>query len=146
QAALDSEERTDSAPHPAASAQQQADPSGGYDPSSPTQYAVPNAGARQQQQAAQFPQYQQAHYPQQGQYPYQQPQQPQQQDPNLPRLRPDCRLAQRPAQPQGRQYGRAAPGGVTDLSGGQPVRAVRRPPTSGWRKAGYRGSGKLIDP
>jgi len=146
QAALDSEERTDSAPHPAASAQQQADPSGGYDPSSPTQYAVPNAGAGQQQQAAQFPQYQQAHYPQQGQYPYQQPQQPQQQDPNLPPLRPDYRHAQQPPQPQDGQYGRPTQGGVTDLSSAQLVRQMKRTPKSGWRKAVYRGSGKLINP
>lgn len=168
QSLFESEERTDSAPHPASSTEQPAAPGSGYDVNAPTQYAAPNQPAGLQPQATQFPQYQQAHYPQQpqqGQNPYQQLQQ---QDPNLPPLRPEYQQApqqqvqnqQAPQQqvqnqqvqqqsqqqlPDG-QYDRHTHVGVTDLSSTELVRQMKRTPKSGWRKAVYRSSGKLLNP
>ena len=120
--ALESEERTDSTPHPANPA---------------------NATA---QQATQFAQYQQAHYPQQGapgQAPYPQAQGP---DPNLPPLLPEYQHAQQPYEYQDGQHGRHARGGGADLSSAHLVRQMKRTPKSGWRRVVYRGSGKLINP
>ncbi|MFF5986147.1 MinD/ParA family ATP-binding protein [Prauserella flavalba] len=88
---------------------------------------------------------------------------PQQQayDPNLPPLAPQ---AQQPAQPQhpyapapqqgGQQLpplpqpqrSRHALGNGADLTGGQFVKRMKRTPQSGWRKALYLGTGKLINP
>ena len=117
--ALESEERTDSTPHPA------------------------NPAA---QQATQFSQYQQAHYPQQGapgQAPYSQAPGP---DPSLPPLLPEYQQAQQPYEYQDGPHGRHARGGGADLSSAHLVRQMKRTPKSGWRKAVYRGSGRLINP
>lgn len=154
---FESEERTDSTPHPASAAGQPAGPGIGYDGNTPTQHAAAPGSPGHQPQATQFPQYQQAHYPQrqspqqppQAQNPYQQYQQP---DPNLPPLRPDHQQASHPQQaqphqqPPDGQYGPNSQGGVTDLSSAELVRQMKRAPKSGWRKAVYRGSGKLVNP
>src|SRR5699024_8735876 len=67
-------------------------------------------------------------------------------DPNLPPLRPEYQQAQQPPRPQDGQYGTRSQGGVTDLSSAQLVRQMKRTPKSGWRKAVYRGSGKVVNP
>ncbi|MCR6485397.1 AAA family ATPase [Amycolatopsis sp. OK19-0408] len=75
-------------------------------------------------------------------------------DQNLPPLQPQYAQAQYPQQPSGLpqpQGGRHAappqqPGHGHDLSTAHLVKQVKRPPQSGWRKAVYVGSGKLINP
>ncbi|MEV4148499.1 AAA family ATPase [Amycolatopsis sp. NPDC049691] len=72
--------------------------------------------------------------PLQPQYaPGQYPQQPQQQATGLP-------------QPQGGRHAAAPQGHGHDLATAHLVKQVKRPPQSGWRKAVYVGSGKLINP
>ncbi|GAB3706861.1 hypothetical protein GCM10027598_09560 [Amycolatopsis oliviviridis] len=158
---LFSEDRTDSAPHPPASAFE----------AEPTQVVQPQY---------QETQYQETQYPQQGQYPQQQPvqQQPplpqpsqgqyqQPYDQNLPPLQPQAQqVPQQPAaqyppqqqyaqppqqpvqqqgvpglpQPQGRH---ALP---DELATASLVKPQKRKPQSGWRKALYVGTGKLVNP
>lgn len=127
-AELFSEDRTDSAPHP--------ETSGAYDVQ-PTQAVPPPNPAVSGPYAVPQPQYSYDQHlpPLQPQYPdpaqYQQHPQPVQQS-GLP-------------QPQG--PGRhAAPGGSHDLSTAHLVKQVKRPPQSGWRKAVYVGTGKLVNP
>ncbi|WP_394360459.1 MinD/ParA family protein [Amycolatopsis sp. SB7-3] len=139
---LFSEDRTDSAPHPAAS---------GFE-AEPTQVVQPQ-------------------YPQQGQYPQQQPAPPlpqpshgqqyqQPYDQNLPPLQPQPQQAaqyppqQQYAQPQP-QPQQAVPGlpqpqgrhALPDeLATASLVKPQKRKPQSGWRKALYVGTGKLVNP
>jgi MinD-like ATPase involved in chromosome partitioning or flagellar assembly len=49
-------------------------------------------------------------------------------------------------QPQGGRHAAPQPGHGHDLSTAHLVKQVKRPPQSGWRKAVYVGSGKLINP
>ncbi|MGK4598070.1 MinD/ParA family ATP-binding protein [Amycolatopsis sp. w19] len=143
---LFSEDRTDSAPHPAAS---------GFE-AEPTQVVQPQ-------------------YPQQGQYPQQQPAPPlpqpsqgqqyqQPYDQNLPPLQPQPQQAppQQAAQyPPQQQYApppqqqQAVPGlpqpqgrhALPDeLATASLVKPQKRKPQSGWRKALYVGTGKLVNP
>ncbi|MGW4127398.1 MinD/ParA family ATP-binding protein [Amycolatopsis japonica] len=148
---LFSEDRTDSAPHPAAS---------GFE-AEPTQVVQPQ-------------------YPQQGQYPQQQPAPPlpqpsqgqqyqQPYDQNLPPLQPQPQQAppqQAPPQqaaqyPPQQQYAppppqqQAVPGlpqpqgrhALPDeLATASLVKPQKRKPQSGWRKALYVGTGKLVNP
>ncbi|RJQ84085.1 MinD/ParA family ATP-binding protein [Amycolatopsis panacis] len=133
-AELFSEERTDSAPHPG---------TGPYD-AQPTQVVQPDPYAAPPGQPA-LPQ---PHgYPQPGGYP------PQGYDQNLPPLQPE------PGYPPGYQQsppgtapnplqGLPQPGssGPDELSTAHLVKQQKRAPQSGWRKAVYRGSGKLVNP
>ncbi|OLZ56197.1 MinD/ParA family ATP-binding protein [Amycolatopsis keratiniphila] len=139
-----SEDRTDSAPHPAAS---------GFE-AEPTQVVQPQ-------------------YPQQGQYPQQQPAPPlpqpsqgqqyqQPYDQNLPPLHPQPQQAAQypPPQQQQQQYApppqqQAVPGlpqpqgrhALPDeLATASLVKPQKRKPQSGWRKALYVGTGKLVNP
>ncbi|MGW4831686.1 MinD/ParA family ATP-binding protein [Amycolatopsis japonica] len=137
---LFSEDRTDSAPHPAA---------GGFE-AEPTQVVQPQ-------------------YPQQGQYPQQQPAPPlpqpshgqqyqQPYDQNLPPLQPQPQQAaqyppqQQYAQPQPQQAvpGLPQPQGrhalPDELATASLVKPQKRKPQSGWRKALYVGTGKLVNP
>jgi MinD-like ATPase involved in chromosome partitioning or flagellar assembly len=79
----------------------------------------------------------------------------QQYDRNLPPLQPrypeqpyaDPQYQQvQPLLPQPQPQGRHALAGGADLSSAQLVRPVRRRPQSGWRKAVYLGTGKLLNP
>ncbi|MEU6641131.1 MinD/ParA family protein [Saccharomonospora sp. NPDC046836] len=78
---------------------------------------------------------------------YQQPYPPPQPgyDPNLPPLHPQQYEQPLPPLPQP-QRGRQPAGSSADLTGAQLVRRMRRTPQSGWRKAVYVGTGKLINP
>ncbi|MGW5716469.1 MinD/ParA family ATP-binding protein [Amycolatopsis sp. NPDC003865] len=78
-------------------------------------------------------------------------------DQNLPPLQPQYAQAQYPQQPQqqasglpqpqsGRHAAPQQPGHGHDLATAHLVKQVKRPPQSGWRKAVYVGSGKLINP
>ncbi|MBK1784179.1 MinD/ParA family ATP-binding protein [Prauserella cavernicola] len=85
-----------------------------------------------------------------------QPQQPQQPQQQAPPPQQQYQQAQHPyaSQPQGGQLpplpqpqrSRHAMGGGSDLTGAQLVKRSKRTPQSGWRKALYLGSGKLINP
>ncbi|WP_255375324.1 MinD/ParA family protein [Saccharomonospora sp. CUA-673] len=145
----------------------------GYDPAQQPGYdAAQHAAQAPYQQYAQYSQFaqhdQQAQQPQQSyaqsyfdgqhgmppanQYPSQQPQGPAQAQ--------QAHAAQPSAQPgqaaQGGQAGqglpplpqpqRSAQGGDSDLSGSSLVKQTKRPPKSGWRKALYVGTGKLVNP
>jgi MinD-like ATPase involved in chromosome partitioning or flagellar assembly len=126
-ALFEEEASTDSTPHPAAG-----------NPSVSGPHPVPPGYQPQYQQ----PQQQQ---PQQQQVPQQQPPQYRYQpaqDPNLPPLNPIYQQAhQAPPMPYGGQGGAG-----DDLTSAQLVRRVKRRPQSGWRKAVYVASGKLINP
>ena len=130
-AAMFSEERTDSTPHPAAA--------GPYD-AQPTQVVDPPP------QAAYQP------LPQPGGYQAQY-------DHNLPPLQPPADHAQPVHQPPQAPPGyQQAPGnpnpaglpqpaaGADELATAHLVKQQKRTPQSGWRKVLYRGSGKLINP
>ncbi|MEU3273799.1 MinD/ParA family protein [Saccharomonospora sp. NPDC006951] len=66
-------------------------------------------------------------------------------DPNLPPLNPQYAQAQQPPLPQpGR--GRHPLSNGAGLSSGHLVKRMKRSPQSGWRKAVYLGTGKLINP
>ncbi|WIY03926.1 AAA family ATPase [Amycolatopsis mongoliensis] len=78
-------------------------------------------------------------------------------DQNLPPLQPQYAQAQAQYPPQqpsglpqpqggGRHAAPQQPGHGHDLSTAHLVKQVKRPPQSGWRKAVYVGSGKLINP
>ena len=130
-AELFSEDRTDSAPHP--------DTSGAYDVQ-PTQAVPPPNPAVSGPYAVPQPQYgYDQHLP---------PLQPQYPDPAQYQQHPQqVHQAQQPGLPQPQGAGRhAGPGGAHDLSTAHLVRQVKRPPQSGWRKALYVGSGKLVNP
>ncbi|UUV35684.1 MinD/ParA family protein [Amycolatopsis roodepoortensis] len=145
---LFSEDRTDSAPHPTA---------GGFE-AEPTQVVQPQYPPQQ----AQYPQQQPA--PQQ-QPPLPQPSQGQYQQPydqNLPPLHPQQaqqappqQAAQYPPQQQYAQPQQAVPGlpqpqgrhALPDeLATASLVKPQKRKPQSGWRKALYVGTGKLVNP
>ncbi|MFC4001702.1 MinD/ParA family protein [Prauserella oleivorans] len=122
---LFSEASTDSTAHPAQPAQQQ-------------------LGVQAQpMQPVQPPQAQPAQPPA-AQYPAQQPGY----DPNLPPLTPQPQYGHgngaQPPLPQPQRGRQQAVG--TDLTGAQLVRRVKRAPQSGWRKALYLGTGKLVNP
>jgi MinD-like ATPase involved in chromosome partitioning or flagellar assembly len=165
---LFSDDRTDSAPHPNASGgypvppPNPAGPSAPQNPANSAPYPVPGAyqdqfytdhtpsGPQQQPQYAvpydqqlpplQPPQYSdQAHYQAQ-QYPPPHPQQPYPRQPH-PQQQPQPLLPQ-PTQQQGRH----ALAGGADLSSAHLVRQEKRRPQSGWRKALYLGTGKLVNP
>ncbi|QFU94174.1 MinD/ParA family protein [Amycolatopsis sp. YIM 10] len=132
-----SEERTDSAPHPAAGAP--GSTSGPYEVPQVPPYQRPYADPYDQQLPPLHPQQQQQYgqpaYDQQPLPPLPQPQTPQ--GPPAPQLPPSML-----PQPQhGRQ---PLPG--DDLTTAHLVKPTRRRPQSGWRKALYVGSGKLINP
>jgi MinD-like ATPase involved in chromosome partitioning or flagellar assembly len=135
---LFADDRTDSHPHP--------ETSGAFDVQ-PTQAVAPPpnpaVSGPHQVPGASGP-----HQVPQAQYGY---------DQNLPPLQPQYAQAQYPQQPPGQpsglpqpQGGRHAappqPGHGHDLSTAHLVKQVKRPPQSGWRKAVYVGSGKLINP
>ena len=77
-------------------------------------------------------------------------------DQNLPPLQPQYAQAQYPQQspgqpsglpqPQGGRHAAPPQGHGHDLSTAHLVKQTKRPPQSGWRKAVYVGSGKLINP
>ncbi|MEU4246063.1 AAA family ATPase [Amycolatopsis sp. NPDC026612] len=103
-------------PHPGVSGPHQVPPQYGYDQNLPP--LQPQYGDPAQQ-------YPQAQYPQQQQ---------QQQPSGLP-------------QPQGgRHVAPPQPGHGHDLATAHLVKQVKRPPQSGWRKAVYVGTGKLVNP
>ncbi|GLY41087.1 ATPase [Amycolatopsis sp. NBRC 101858] len=140
---LFAEDRTDSHPHPETSGAFDVQPTQAVTPppnpavSGPHQVPNPAVSGPHQVPQAQYgydqnlpplqPQYAQA----QAQY----PQQPGQQPSGLP-------------QPQGGRHAAPPqqPGHGHDLSTAHLVKQVKRPPQSGWRKAVYVGSGKLINP
>ncbi|MDT8909889.1 MinD/ParA family protein [Amycolatopsis sp. PS_44_ISF1] len=141
-----SEDRTDSAPHPG---------SGAFDVQ-PTQVVAspnPNSGphATPQQPAAQ-PGYRPGPYDQN--LPPLQPQQPQAPYAGCPQGPPAPAAGAVPgAPPAGAQPGPGLPqpgrpggNGPDDLSTAHLVKQVKRPPQSGWRKAVYLGTGKLVNP
>ncbi|MFD5092719.1 MinD/ParA family protein [Amycolatopsis thailandensis] len=140
---LFSEDRTDSAPHPPASAFE----------AEPTQVVQPQYPQQQGQYAQQQPA-QQPPLPQPSHGQYQQPY-----DQNLPPLQPQ--QVQQPAAqypPQQQQYapqqqpvpGLPQPQGrhalPDELATASLVKPQKRKPQSGWRKALYVGTGKLINP
>ncbi|MER7863251.1 MinD/ParA family protein [Amycolatopsis japonica] len=139
---LFSEDRTDSAPHPVAS---------GFE-AEPTQVVQPQ-------------------YPQQGQYPQQQPAPPlpqpshgqqyqQPYDQNLPPLQPQPQPQQAAQYPPQQQYAQPQPQQAVpglpqpqgrhalpdELATASLVKPQKRKPQSGWRKALYVGTGKLVNP
>ena len=136
------DDRTDSTPHPN---------TGGYQvPANPAvsgPYPVPGAQhqAYYSEATPSGPQRQQQQPPQQHYA--------QQYDQNLPPLQPQYQQ-QYPPQPQPGQIPLPQPqqgrhsqgGGVGDLSTAHLVKQIKRRPQSGWRKAVYVGSGKLINP
>ncbi|MEV7553756.1 MinD/ParA family protein [Amycolatopsis sp. NPDC089917] len=153
---LFSEDRTDSAPHPPASAFE-AEPTQVVQPQQP-QYQDP----QQYQQQAQYTQQpaQQPPLPQPSQGQYQQPY-----DQNLPPLQPQQAPQQPAAQyPPQQQYapqpqqpvqqqgvpGLPQPQGrhalPDELATASLVKPQKRKPQSGWRKALYVGTGKLVNP
>ncbi|MFI5605848.1 AAA family ATPase [Amycolatopsis sp. NPDC051903] len=136
-AELFSDERTDSAPHP---------PSGAYD-AQPTQVVAspnPNSGphAVPQQQAQVPPGYAQQQYDQN--LPPLQPHQPQQPQPQYPPAGYQPSQQQPSNLPQ--PGGRAASAVPDDLATAHLVKQAKRTPQSGWRKALYVGTGKLVNP
>ncbi|MEU3623904.1 ATPase [Amycolatopsis coloradensis] len=160
---LFSEDRTDSAPHPAAGFE--AEPTQVVQPEYPPQAQYPQPQAQPGQYAQQpaqpqqpLPQPSHGHYhqpydqnlpPLQPQQPQQQPQQPQQQAAQYPPQQqyapPPQQAVQQPAvpglpQPQGRH---ALP---DELATASLVKPQKRKPQSGWRKALYVGTGKLVNP
>ncbi|WP_409489925.1 MinD/ParA family protein [Amycolatopsis sp. cmx-11-12] len=153
---LFSEDRTDSAPHPAAGFE--AEPTQVVQPEYPPQAQYPQQQAQPGQYAQQPAQQQQPlPQPSHGQYqqPYDQnlpplqPQQPQQQAAQYPPQQqyapPPQQAVQQPAvpglpQPQGRH---ALP---DELATASLVKPQKRKPQSGWRKALYVGTGKLLNP
>ncbi|MGW5700306.1 MinD/ParA family ATP-binding protein [Amycolatopsis japonica] len=138
---LFSEDRTDSAPHPAASGFE-------AEPTQVVQPQYPQQGQYPQQPAPPLPQ------PSHGQQ-YQQPY-----DQNLPPLQPQPQqapqqAAQYPPQQQYAQPQQAVPGlpqpqgrhALPDeLATASLVKPQKRKPQSGWRKALYVGTGKLVNP
>ncbi|WP_284748097.1 MinD/ParA family ATP-binding protein [Amycolatopsis sp. RTGN1] len=138
---LFAEDRTDSHPHP--------ETSGAFDVQ-PTQAVTPppNPAVSGPHQVPN-PAVSGPHQVPPGQYGY---------DQNLPPLQPQYAQAQYPQQQPGQpsglpqpQGGRHAappqqPGHGHDLSTAHLVKQVKRPPQSGWRKAVYVGSGKLVNP
>ncbi len=156
---LFSEDRTDSAPHPNAGGGFESEPTQAVQPQyapqaeypQPAQYAQPQQAAPQQQPPLPpLPQ------PSQGQYqqPYdqnlpplqpQQPQQPQQAQYPPQQYVPQPQPVQQPVvpglpQPQGRH---SLP---DELATASLVKPQKRKPQSGWRKALYVGTGKLLNP
>ena len=125
---LFSEDRTDSAPHPETSGAFDVQATQAVPPPNPAvsgPYAVPQPQYGYDQHLPPL-------YPDPAQY-QQHPQQVQQ--------------AQQQGLPQPQGPGRhAAPGVSHDLSTAHLVKQVKRPPQSGWRKAVYVGSGKLVNP
>nr|WP_221472360.1 MinD/ParA family protein [Amycolatopsis umgeniensis] len=140
-----SEDRTDSAPHPTASGFE-AEPTQVVQPQYPPQAQYPQQPAQQQPPLPQ---------PSQGQY-----QQPY--DQNLPPLHPQQQAAQYPPQqryaPPPQQQAVQQPGvpGLPqpqgrhalpdELATASLVKPQKRKPQSGWRKALYVGTGKLLNP
>ncbi|GAA1206392.1 hypothetical protein GCM10009675_26890 [Prauserella alba] len=131
----------------------------------PPHYAQPPEAPREsytqryfEGQAGQFgrPAQPQQGQPQQGQPQQPPPQQPPQQAPLQQPMQ--AQHAQHPQQavPQGQQGEqglpplpqpqRSAQGGPADLAGSSLVKQNKRPPRSGWRKALYVGTGKLVNP
>jgi MinD-like ATPase involved in chromosome partitioning or flagellar assembly len=142
-----SDDRTDSTPHPSgnpATSGPHAVPGTGQNPAVSGPYPVP--GAQQQQYYEATPSGPQQQYQQQGYDqnlpPLQPHQQQQQQYPGQYQQPPQMPLPQ----PQS-QHGRHAQGGGTgDLSTAHLVKQLKRRPQSGWRKAVFLASGKLINP
>ncbi len=149
---LFSEDRTDSAPHPPASGFE-AEPTQVVQPQYPPQAQYPQQPAQPQQPLPQQPLPQ----PSQGQY-------QQVYDQNLPPLQPQQQAPQQPAQyPPQQQYapppqavqqpvvpGLPQPQGrhalPDELATASLVKPQKRKPQSGWRKAVYVGTGKLLNP
>jgi MinD-like ATPase involved in chromosome partitioning or flagellar assembly len=150
------EDRTDFTPHPN---------SGGYQVSANPATSGPYQVAAAQPNPAVSGPYPMPGAPQQGYYSEATPSGPQQQvpqsqyggpqyDQNLPPLQPHypSQYPQQQGQPgqislPQPQHGRhAAGGGAGDLSTAHLVKQIKRRPQSGWRKAVYVGSGKLINP
>nr|WP_225957498.1 MinD/ParA family protein [Amycolatopsis lexingtonensis] len=151
------EDRTDSHPHPETSGAYDVQPTQAVPPppnpavSGPHQVNPAVSGPHQVNPAVSGPH----QVPQGPQYGY---------DQNLPPLQPQygdpaqqyaqAQYPQQPQQPSGLpqpQGGRHAappqqPGHGHDLSTAHLVKQVKRPPQSGWRKALYVGSGKLVNP
>jgi MinD-like ATPase involved in chromosome partitioning or flagellar assembly len=147
---LFSEDRTDSAPHPNAGHPNV----GGFD-AEPTQAVQPQFPPGQYPQNPPLPQpshgqYQQPYdqnlpplHPQQAHYPPQNPAQPQYAPQQQPQQQPQPPQQSGPPglpQPQGRH---ALP---DELATASLVRPQKRRPQSGWRKALYVGTGKLVNP
>ncbi|GAB3137736.1 MinD/ParA family protein [Amycolatopsis stemonae] len=147
QPGLFAEDRTDSHPHPETSGAYDVQPTQAVTPppnpavSGPHQ--VPNPAVSGPHQVPN-PAVSGPHQVPQGQYGY---------DQNLPPLQPQYAQGQYPQQqpsglpqPQGGRHAAPPQGHGHDLSTAHLVKQVKRPPQSGWRKAVYVGSGKLINP
>ncbi|MFD9894204.1 MinD/ParA family protein [Amycolatopsis sp. NPDC059027] len=146
---LFSEDRTDSAPHPNSGAYE-VQPTQSVSPPNPAvsgPYQVPASAQPQPQPQQPYPGYDPHLPPLQPQYvdpAQQQQQQPQQ---PYPQAAPHQGVPQ-PApgvlpQPQGGKH--AAPA-MDELATAHLVKQVKRPPQTGWRKALYKGTGKLVNP
>ncbi|WP_410656738.1 MinD/ParA family protein [Amycolatopsis sp. lyj-112] len=164
---LFSEDRTDSAPHPNAGGGFESEPTQAVQPPQYAQQAeYPQQGQYAQQQpvqpAQQQPAQQQPPLPQpsQGQYqqPYDQnlpPLQPQQQQPPQQPQQPQYQ-PQQPFAPQQQPVQQPGPPGLPqpqgrhalpdELATASLVKPQKRKPQSGWRKALYVGTGKLVNP
>jgi MinD-like ATPase involved in chromosome partitioning or flagellar assembly len=136
------DDRTDSTPHPDFGGNQvAANPatSGSHLPVNPAvSGGYPVQGVYQQAQYAEV----------MPSGPQQQPQYRPRYDQNLPPLYPDPSQYWQPGQvplPQPQQ-GRHAQTGADDLSTAHLVKQIKRRPQSGWRKAVYVASGKLVNP
>ena len=142
-AELFSEERTDSTPHPNPDAlevqptQVVASPNPNSGP-----YATPQAAAQPGYPAGQYDQNLPPLQPQQPYTGYPQ-QQGAPQQPGGPGPGPGPGQAG-PGLPQ--PGGRPGPNGPDDLATAHLVKQAKRPPQSGWRKALYLGTGKLVNP
>ncbi|MEV4051642.1 AAA family ATPase [Amycolatopsis sp. NPDC049688] len=143
QPGLFADDRTDSHPHPETSGAFDVQPTQAVAPPNPAvsgPHQVPNPAVSGPHQVPQYgydqnlpplqpPQYDPAQqYQAHAQYPQQQP--------------PSSGLPQ----PQGGRHAAPQPGHGHDLSTAHLVRQTKRPPQSGWRKALYVGTGKLVNP
>ncbi len=142
-----SEERTDSTPHPAVAGPYDAQPTQAVDPPPQAAYQpLPQPGGYQAQYDHNLPPLQPPGDPGQAVPPHQP--HPQQQAPaGYP---PQAAPGQpgHPGQP-GQPGGAGLPqptSGADELATAHLVKQQKRAPQSGWRKALYRGSGKLINP
>ncbi|SEP41552.1 MinD/ParA family ATP-binding protein [Amycolatopsis saalfeldensis] len=141
-AELFSEERTDSTPHPNSDAFEV----------QPTQVVAspnPNSGPYATPQAPAQPAYPAGQYDQN--LPPLQPQQPYTGYPQQQAAPPQPAAGQQQPGPQQAgpglpQPGRPGPNGPDDLATAHLVKQAKRTPQSGWRKALYLGTGKLVNP
>jgi MinD-like ATPase involved in chromosome partitioning or flagellar assembly len=141
QPGLFADDRTDSHPHPETSGAYDVQPTQAVapppNPAVSGPHPMPNPAVSGPHQVPPQYGYDQNLPPLQPQYDaarqYAQAQYPQQQPSGLP-------------QPQGGRHAAPQPGHGHDLSTAHLVKQTKRPPQSGWRKALYVGTGKLVNP